>query len=601
MHRHRIALAAAGLLWIATNGLTAAQAATGDLSGGASIVNGLTTTGYPSTGAVLFVGPDNTEQDVICSAVMIGCHYVLTSASCICRNTDNAADCEAGDLPDTSDLRIFFQHAGFSHVRQIYVNPDWERGKRADLALLNLSDKILGVQPTPINEFTPPDLDQNVTIVGFGNTGDGEPDAGKKRVGAAVTAECPATVLNPPNVCWNFEEPVGAPGTDSNTCEGDTGGPMFGDVGKGSVLLGIHSTQWPQCNADAVGIDTNVYRNRAWIDLITGDDSKQTQCKSTPRVGVDPEVLTQSIEDTMIAAVDEKVYEFDIPDNTEILRVGVNGFNERNGDYDIFVGLDRVPTKTDNDCEQRGKGKFGFCEFTNPTAKKVYVLIKHVMQDKGKGKSCFQIVITAIRFPLDCEVPEAPDKLEPIRRGEKRVRLQWRDNSNDEEGFLIQRKIGDQFNPFIDYAINEANDNRFLDKIHPALTYTYRVSAFNQCGNSDFSPICIVGENKPTRPMRLRVTRIEHTQPWAFVTLVWQDRSDNESGFTIQRRLVGERQWQNIGKVGENVETFVDHGAFPDTLYEYRVRANGRLNECIPNSSWSPRLTVDTTQTFGGP
>src|SRR5205823_798258 len=63
----------------------------------------------------------------------------------------------------------------------------------------------------------------------------GAPDVGLKRSGAITTAPCTDGISDDTAVCWNFT------GTGSNSCNGDSGGPLFVDSGFGTVVAGIAS------------------------------------------------------------------------------------------------------------------------------------------------------------------------------------------------------------------------------------------------------------------------------------------------------------------------------------------------------------------------
>ena len=67
------------------------------------------------------------------------------------------------------------------------------------------------------------------------------------------------------------------------------------------------------------------------------------------------------------------------------------------------------------------------------------------------------------------------------------------------------------------------------------------------------------------------------------VTLTWQDRSNNETGFSVYRQQVSQGVGaQNVGelkKVGStppNTEEYIDRAVAPGTLYRYGVSADGR-------------------------
>ena len=57
------------------------------------------------------------------------------------------------------------------------------------------------------------------------------------------------------------------------------------------------------------------------------------------------------------------------------------------------------------------------------------------------------------------------------------------------------------------------------------------------------------------------------------INLSWQDNSDDEAGFMVQRRADGSSNWVEIGRTKANVTTFSDTGLRPTTIYHYRVRA----------------------------
>ena len=57
------------------------------------------------------------------------------------------------------------------------------------------------------------------------------------------------------------------------------------------------------------------------------------------------------------------------------------------------------------------------------------------------------------------------------------------------------------------------------------------------------------------------------------VDLSWQDNSDSETGFRVQRRQGRSGNWVQAGLAAENATTFSDSGLLQGTLYRYRVQA----------------------------
>lgn len=591
--------------------LTVTTAAPGPIfaqdAGGSAIVNGVSVASPVSAGAVISVGPKNDAQDLVCSGVMIGGMHMLTAAHCFCETTDTGEACQAEEVPgiDVAEYRVFLQHAGFFHVRSIHISPSWKRGRRSDLAVLRLSAPVTTQRPAKIIWDKPLD-GQLLTPVGFGNTGEGREDFGLKRLGGAVAEECPDGILNGANFCWRFNAPVGKKGTDSNTCELDDGGPTYAYMGDLLTVAGIHSEQRPGCAADSLAIDTNIPKNRPWLRALVGDDLGSTfWAGKGPFIddnGVDglggpggEFIYTETVSGTLGKNQDERLISFDVPDRGRTLIITVNGNTENGGDYDFFVRYGEPPTKTENDCQVRGTGQFGACEFDKPEAGRWYALVKHVKQDQARGKSRFQVTAIEIREPLEGgDLPSFPEMLrfEYRTRDKTLARLFWKDVSDNESGFEIQRKVEGE-ESFSSHALTRRNDNDFTDGVDPSLEYTYRVRAFNASGFSLFSNECIVGHPRPKRPTRLRAKRIFPRK----IKLTWNDKSDDDVGFQLQRREFDSGDnFVTIAEIDRADTVYPDNTVKPGTIYEYRIRAVGRLDKCIPNSLWSRPKSFETPE-----
>ncbi|MCX8010503.1 MAG: glycosyl hydrolase family 18 protein, partial [Ignavibacteria bacterium] len=83
----------------------------------------------------------------------------------------------------------------------------------------------------------------------------------------------------------------------------------------------------------------------------------------------------------------------------------------------------------------------------------------------------------------------APDSLKAENFSYEKVKLTWRDNSNSELGYLIERKNVAQ----PDYSILDTlipNTTEYIDSTVSAnVTYQYRVKCFNELGSSNYSNI----------------------------------------------------------------------------------------------------------------
>lgn len=82
------------------------------------------------------------------------------------------------------------------------------------------------------------------------------------------------------------------------------------------------------------------------------------------------------------------------------------------------------------------------------------------------------------------------------------IGLQWRDNSDNEAGFILERKDG--AGEYVEIAKTEANVTKFVDGGVPLnTTLCYRAKAFNAAGSSDYSNEACVSAFLPAAPSEL--------------------------------------------------------------------------------------------------
>jgi fibronectin type 3 domain-containing protein len=167
--------------------------------------------------------------------------------------------------------------------------------------------------------------------------------------------------------------------------------------------------------------------------------------------------------------------------------------------------------------------------------------------------------------------PAAPSLLTAAAPTSDRVNLAWRDNSNNEEGFEVERKVGS--GAFVLLSTTAANATSLADRqVQPNTTYTYRVRASNSGGKSAYSNEATVKTPAlpapPTAPSALTVTAASTSS----LRLTWQDNSNNEERFEIERRT-GTGAFTRIFTAPPNTKTHLDTGLQANRLYRYRVRA----------------------------
>lgn len=78
------------------------------------------------------------------------------------------------------------------------------------------------------------------------------------------------------------------------------------------------------------------------------------------------------------------------------------------------------------------------------------------------------------------------------------------------------------------------------------------------------------------------------------IDLAWNDNSNNEDSFEIQRSSAG-TSWQTIATVDADTVSFTDSGLTAETTYYYTMFAENTTNK----SGWSNTVTVTTTESGG--
>ena len=183
----------------------------------------------------------------------------------------------------------------------------------------------------------------------------------------------------------------------------------------------------------------------------------------------------------------------------------------------------------------------------------------------GGATDAFLVRVSTTPYPPPSALGSALVALDAIQ-------LDWTDNSSDETGFEIQRKIG--AGSYSGLATVSFGTVSHADSaLARGTRYTYRVRAVSDDGPSAWSnetstttPPAIPGA--PLSPSGLVATLVSSTH----ADLTWTDESGDETFFQIQRRAGG-GTWQILATPGPNATAYSDNEIFPDRDYEYRIRA----------------------------
>ncbi|MBI4768778.1 MAG: hypothetical protein HY787_30010 [Deltaproteobacteria bacterium] len=190
-------------------------------------------------------------------------------------------------------------------------------------------------------------------------------------------------------------------------------------------------------------------------------------------------------------------------------------------------------------------------------------------------------------------VPANPTLLSVTVQAGPQVRLTWRDNANNETGFVVERCTGAACTDFATIATpgprNNVGNVTYTDTtVTPGNTFRYQVCAINAVGLST-APTNVTNAVIPAIPAAptnfiVSVRRIPGNRYMA--TLTWQ-AATNPTNFTIQRAnnaifTTG----LNTATPGGNARAFTQT-VNRNTTYYYRIRAN---NSISGSSAWTNAL-----------
>ncbi len=181
--------------------------------------------------------------------------------------------------------------------------------------------------------------------------------------------------------------------------------------------------------------------------------------------------------------------------------------------------------------------------------------------------------LNAYNVMYDSAAPNGtPSNISVTATGWSTITVGWQDNSTNEIGFEVQRKI--QGDPAYSY-LNSANNNQTTMSDGDALTtvtYYYKLRAYNMAGNTDFT-----AEASATIPADAPDTPLGLDGDWnlelSILELTWIDQSNNEEHFIVERKEEGTSQWQVIVELGQNETAYQDSDVNGDTFYYYRIKA----------------------------
>lgn len=220
----------------------------------------------------------------------------------------------------------------------------------------------------------------------------------------------------------------------------------------------------------------------------------------------------------------------------------------------------------------------------------------------------FTKVAITVTVVATLQPPAAPSNLVASAISSSQVNLTWQDNADNEDGFVLERAVVyEEDSPVADFGIFEvvstlsANTTFYADtSLAYGTRYYYRLKAFNQAGDSYYTPHAytmtyIVVD----APSNLVATAVSPSQ----IDLTWQDNAYNEEGFIIERGVLGVADsYKPITTIATaNLGNYSDTGLYWDMRYAYRVRSYNALGQSHPSNEIEAvtlKLDAETVNTL---
>ncbi len=145
------------------------------------------------------------------------------------------------------------------------------------------------------------------------------------------------------------------------------------------------------------------------------------------------------------------------------------------------------------------------------------------------------------------------------------VNLAWQDHSNNESAFQIERSSNGI--TFVVIGTTATNTPKYNDINAVAGQNYYRVTAKNSVGLSNYTNMASIVLTVPAAP-----TSLTATVDKGVVTVKWSDKSNNESGFQVERSNNGS-VFAVIATAPTNATNYKDTTTVAGQKYYYRVAA----------------------------
>ncbi len=341
--------------------------------------------------------------------------------------------------------------------------------------------------------------------------------------------------------------------------------------------IGSSSTWWPiaMVGANVTSYqDTGLFAGTTYYYRVlayntsSGNSGYSNETIRTTQTVPTVTILQNNVAVTNLsgASASERAFKLMVPSGASNLKFQIAGGS---GDADLYVKFGAQPSTSIYDYRPWLNGNNETVTPSSAAMGDWYVMIR--------GYSSYSGVSLTASYSAAPTAPAAPSDLVGSAASASQVNLFWRDNSNNETGFQIERKTGSLGTWSQIATVGTGTSSYQVTGLSAGTTYYFRVRATNTAGNSGYS-----NEISQTTPTISTVTTLQNN---VAVT--------NLSGASASERVyklivpsgASNLKFQIAGGSGD-ADLYVKFGAQPTTSsYDYRPWLNGNNETVTPSSA----------------
>lgn len=201
------------------------------------------------------------------------------------------------------------------------------------------------------------------------------------------------------------------------------------------------------------------------------------------------------------------------------------------------------------------------------------------------GTSQKSNLVADVLVTNDNRIPFKPYNLALLKFNNGSINISWKDSSRYIEKYELWRKVNLDGEYLLHQELSGKAYNTNDDNLDTSKIYFYKVRGYKSSGYSDFSDEIntagIISSGNLLPPTNLSASVSGNSS----VILNWEDNSDNENYFAVQRSPEG-GVFSRIAAITKNSTTYLDsgNGTIVGSTYFYRIVAYSDEDSAISNT-----------------